>query len=71
MITNRLRELRLKFGLSQKNLAKEVGMTTNTYQRYEYGERELPASKLCAIASVYNVSMDYIAGRTDNPAINH
>ena len=69
-ICERLRKLRLEFGFTQKAIAKEIGMSANTYQRYEYGERELPASKLHAIADVYNVSVDYLLGRTDKPEIN-
>ena len=69
-ICDRLRELRLEFGFTQKAIAKEIGMTANTYHRYEYGERELPASKLSAVADVYNVSVDYLLGRTDKPEVN-
>ena len=63
--SERLLTLREDKKLSQAAVAKETGITTRTYQRYEAGEREPMVSALVRIADFYGVSMDYLAGRTD------
>lgn len=62
---NRLRAIRERSGLSQSATAKSVGISTNTYQRYEYGERDIPADVLVKLALLFNVSSDYILMQTD------
>lgn len=42
-------------------------MHKTTYVRYETGEREIPFNIVIMLAEFYNVSLDYIAGLTDNP----
>lgn len=66
----RLKELRLKRVLSQAAVSSQTGITNRYYQYLEYGEREPGASKLIALADFFNVSVDYLLGRTDNPEIN-
>jgi len=66
----RIRELRSTRNLSQKTVAKAIGMAPMAYQRYEYGTREPAFSKLLALADYFDVSLDYLVGRTDNPEIN-
>ena len=39
------------------------------YQRYEYGTREPAYQKLLALADFFNVSLDYLVGRTNNPKV--
>ena len=63
----RLKELRLSKGLSQKQLANELKLSDRNYQRYEYGEREPSASTLIALADYFDVSLDYLVGRSDKP----
>lgn len=63
----RLKELRDSKAKSQITLAKELGLYTTTYARYERGEQELPLHMAIKLADFYGVSIDYIAGRTDNP----
>ena len=46
------------------------GMKETVYQRYEWGMREHAYKQLRAIADAYNVSLDYLTGRTDNPQIS-
>ena len=65
--SERLIELRDSRKLSQKEVAKEFGVVTRAYQRYEYGEREPQLSTLIRMADFYGVSLDYLAGRTDSP----
>lgn len=64
-LPERLLLLRQERGLSQKGLVKEMGLPLNTYVRYERGEREPVASILVKMADFYNVSLDYLVGRTD------
>ena len=66
----RLKELRKKKGLSQLRLATDLNTTQNTISRYETGEREPGIDELITIADYFNVSVDYLIGRTENPKIN-
>ncbi len=66
----RLKELRKKKGISQLRLATDLNTTQNTISRYETGEREPGIDELIKIADYFNVSIDYLIGRTDNPKIN-
>ena len=67
VFSERLVELRDSRNLSQKEVAKEFGVVVRAYQRYEYGEREPQLSVLIRMADFYNISLDYLAGRTDEP----
>ena len=66
----RLKELRKKKGISQLRLATELNTTQNTISRYETGEREPGIDELIKIADYFNVSVDYLIGRTESPKIN-
>ena len=66
----RLKELRKRRGLSQLRLAMELGMKQNSISRYESGEREADYQTLIQLADYFNVSIDYLLERTDNPKIN-
>lgn len=66
----RLKELRKKKGISQQRLATDLNTTQNTISRYETGEREPGIDDLTKIADYFNVSVDYLLGRTDNPSMN-
>lgn len=66
----RLKELRKKKGISQLRLATELNTSQNTISRYETGEREPGIAELIKIANYFNVSVDYLIGRTENPTIN-
>lgn len=66
----RLKELRKKKGISQVRLAIELNTTQNTISRYETGEREPGITELIKIADYFNVSVDYLIGRTENPKTN-
>lgn len=65
--TKRLRELRKERGWTQEKAARELDMVLRTYCRYETGEREAPFLFAVRIADFYGVSLDYLAGRTDDP----
>lgn len=63
----RLKELRLQRGMSQLRLAIELNMNQNSISRYETGEREADYETLIKFADYFNVSVDYLLERTDNP----
>lgn len=65
----RLRLLRKKGGMSQKQVAERFGITTVGYQNYEGGRRTPSFNMLAALADFFNVSLDYLFGRTDNPKV--
>ena len=65
----RLKELRESRGISQVRLAIELDLNQNTISRYENGVREADYKTLIAIADYFNVSLDYLLGRTENPKI--
>ena len=62
----RLRDLREDKDLSIRQLADLLHMQRTTYHNYETGKRELPFELAIALAKFYDVSVDYIAGLTNN-----
>ncbi len=66
----RLKELRKAKGISQLKLAMELNTNQNTISRYETGEREPGICELIKIADFFNISIDYLLERTDNPKLN-
>ena len=66
----RLKELRKNKKISQLKLAMDLNMNQNSISRYESGAREADYKTLIAFADYFNVSIDYLLERTDNPKIN-
>lgn len=64
-LPERLLALRQERNVSQKSLAREMGLALNTYVRYERGEREPTASVLALMADFYGVTIDYLMGRSE------
>ena len=62
----RLKELRRKQRISQLKLAIDLNMNQNTISRYENLEREADYETLIKFADYFNVSLDYLLGRTEN-----
>lgn len=62
---NRLKELREFHDLTQKRAAKIGFIVPRTYIRYETGERIMPLDTAVFYAKYYGVSLDYLAGVTD------
>ncbi|MCG4528191.1 helix-turn-helix domain-containing protein [Intestinimonas massiliensis] len=62
----RLREMRLKKGFRQKDMADLLGITPRAYQYYEEGKRYPDFRGLLLLAEHLNVSIDYLVGRTDD-----
>ena len=66
MYYSRLKDLREDKDLVQKNIAEVLGITTQQYSLYERGDREIPFHHAITLAKFYRVSLDYIAGLTNN-----
>ena len=63
----RLKILRQQKGISQLKLAMDLNMNQNSVSRYETGEREADYATLILFADYFNVSLDYLLERTNNP----
>ena len=63
----RIRDLGEDADLTQKQVGEAINVPQRTYAYYESGQRMVPPQVLCALADFYNVSVDYILGRVDEP----
>ena len=70
ILYTRIRDLREDKDLNQTAVAKMLGMSQTGYSKYETGENDIPTAVLIKLADLYNVSIDYILGQTDNPIRN-
>lgn len=66
-IPERLKELRDSRKWSKTYVANKIGKTLSTYANWEYGTREPDANTLIKLAKLYNVSVGYLLGTTENP----
>lgn len=66
----RLSYLRKQKGISQLKLAMDLSLNQNSISRYETGEREADYALLIKFADYFDVSIDYLLERTDNPEMN-
>lgn len=62
----RIADLREDADLKQETIAKLLGTSQTQYSRWERGEREIPFHHVITLAKYYKVSLDYIAGLTNN-----
>lgn len=62
-----LRDMREDHDKTQSDIAKQLKITTQQYQLYESGKREIPLHLAVILARYYNVSLDYLAGLIDDP----
>lgn len=62
-----IRELRIKRGLSQLELAKQLNVAQNTVSQWENGTREPDAEMLRKLSAFFNVSIDYLLGNVTKP----
>ena len=67
---NNLRKLRKEHKLTQVELQMRTGIEQALLSKFENGERITPTESLMILADYYNVSIDYILCRTENPQIN-
>ena len=67
-LPEKLKQLRIKHGLSQKQVAERLGLSPSIVSGYETGERTPSTEVLLSLSYLYNVSTDYLLGRsTDRP----
>lgn len=66
----RLKDLREDADLKQYAVALHLGIQQNVYSRYERGERTIPLHHLIKLADFYDVSLDYLTGRTQKQEVN-
>ena len=60
-----IRSLRVDAGMTQQQVAEYLNVKQNTYSQYEIGVLNYPVDVLCRLADLYQVSVDYLLGRTD------
>lgn len=66
----RLKQIRLKYNLTQKQLAELIGVTERGIQRYEANERKPTFDVLISLLDNLDISADYLLGRTDTDNSN-
>lgn len=71
MYFQRIVDLRIDHDLRQKDVAAILKLNPEVYRRYEKGEREIPVWALIQLADLYKTSVDYLLGRTNDPAALH
>lgn len=67
-IGKRLREARLKKGITQAEVAKRLGVTRSVIARYEKEINDPPSENISRLAEILGVSADWLLGRTDDPS---
>ena len=66
----RIRDLREDADLSQTKLAQQLGMSQTGYSKYETGENDIPTNILIKLSRIYNVSIDYMLGISNQKQIH-
>lgn len=67
MVFKNLRSIREDRDIRQKELAEYLNVSQNTYSQYETGVISLTAEVLIKLSDYYDVSIDYLLDRTNNP----
>ncbi len=65
-----LKAIREDRDIKQKDIAKFLSVSQNTYSQYETGVISLTAEVLIKLSDFYDVSIDYLLDRTNNPELN-
>ncbi len=65
MNIQRLKEIREDRDLFQSDIAKKLKIKQQQYSEYEIGKRLIPINYLSELADIYDVSIDYLLGKTD------
>ena len=66
-IGERLKALRLKHNVTQRQVSEAINVSSVSLQRFEYGTVRPSIDSLVALADYFNVSLDYLVGRSDDP----
>lgn len=64
-LSERIKQLRLEKAVTQKSIADYLGVAEVSMQRFEYGTSKPKLENLIALADYFNVSLDYLVGRSD------
>lgn len=70
LFSKRVKKLRVVAGLKQSDVANAAGITNKSISMIESGQRGASIEVVCSLADYFNVSLDYLVGRSDNPEIN-
>ena len=70
ILAKRLKELRESRRMYQREIAGYLGLSPRGYQDYETNKNDLKLKTLIAVADYYQVSIDYLVGRTDDPGFH-
>ena len=68
MNTEKLKKLRKSMGLTQSDVARLLGFSAQRYNYYETGKREPDNATLKALGELFDVSIDYLLDRTNDPS---
>ena len=60
-----IKKYREKMEISQAELSRRIGVSRQTFNNYELGKREADYETLIKFADYFDVSLDYLLGRTD------
>lgn len=63
----RIRDMREDHDLTQVQVAEMLHMSQPGYSKYESGDNDIPTAVLIQLAKIYNTSIDYLLGQTNNP----
>ena len=66
----RIQDLRTDADMSQKQLSDILHISQRSYSHYETGSRNIPVEMLIRLANYYDISVDYLVGRTDKKEMN-
>ena len=66
----RIQDLRTDADMSQKQLREILHISQRSYSHYETGSRNIPVEMLIRLANYYDISVDYLVGRTDKKEMN-
>lgn len=67
IFSDRLASLKQQKGALKKDIADTIGISLRAYQYYETDQREPTLSVLVALADYFDVSLDFLTGRNNNP----
>ena len=69
-LSEALKRFRKEMKITQKQASQAANISERNYQAYEYGKVIPLSTTLIALADYFDVSLDYLCGRSDNPKIN-
>ncbi len=65
---SKIKEFRKSINLTQKQMAERLNISERAYQYYESGQREPNLDTLFDISNIFDISTDYLLGKTNNPS---